>query len=160
MSGCFLVKEKIVMYFAYGSNMNLGRMLKRLKVNSLQRKHAILKGYRLEFNKVANRNSKEGYANIVEEQNEIVEGALYEIKKSDLKILNKFEGYPDEYHRTKLKVKHGDKQEVKAEVYVAQPDRIRDGLKPSKDYLKHLLEAKDILTENYLMKLKAYETID
>lgn len=150
--------EKIMKYFAYGSNMNHEKMRKR-NINFSQRKHALLRDYRLEFNKIAKRNPEEGYANVIPEQNEIVEGVLYEMKKSDLLILDKSEGYPVHYNRIKLKVKD-DNKEVKAEVYIAQPNKIKKGLKPSKDYLKDLLAAKDILSKNYLMKLKANETID
>lgn len=146
-------------YFAYGSNMNPERMRKR-NINFSQRKHAILRGYRLEFNKIAKRNPEEGYANIVPDKNEIVEGVLYEITKSDLLKLDYFEGYPRHYDRVELEVEDDEKREVKAEIHIAQPDRISDRLKPSRNYMMHLLVAKDFLSENYFMKLIARETID
>jgi len=146
-------------YFAYGSNMDPERMRER-SISFSQRIRAVLKGYRLEFNKVASRNPQEGYANVVKFENGIVEGVLYEIPDSDLSKLDRFEGYPNHYNRVKVKVKLNDGQEVEAVAYIAQPNKMRDGLKPSRDYLDHLLAAKDILSESYRRKLEAWQPLD
>jgi gamma-glutamylcyclotransferase len=146
-------------YFAYGSNMDPERMSER-SVSFSQRTHAILKGYRLDFNKVASRNPQEGYANVVKFENGIVEGVLYEILDSDLSKLDAHEGYPDHYDRVKVKVNLNDGQEVEAVAYIAQPNKVRDGLKPSRDYLDHLLAAKDLLSEAYRRKLEALQPLD
>ena len=61
-----LNKRKIIKYFAYGSNMNPELMRER-NINFSLRKRVILRYFRLEFNKIASRNPKEGYANIVPE---------------------------------------------------------------------------------------------
>ena len=149
----------MVKYFAYGSNMNPKRLINR-QISFAQRKRAVLKGYRLEFNKVASRNPKEGYANIIQDENGVVEGALYEILESDLSKLNRYEGFPAHYDRIKVKVHNDFDQIDEAVVYIAQPDKTISGLKPSRDYLDHLLAAKDILSENYYNRLKARETLD
>ena len=141
-------------YFAYGSNMDAERMRER-GIRFSQRTHGILKGYRLEFNKIASRNPQEGYANVVRFENGIVEGVLYEIPDSDLSKLDMFEGYPDHYDRLMIKVQLDDGQKLEAIIYIAQPDQIAEGLKPSRDYLNHLLAAKDLLSESYRRKLEA-----
>ena len=146
-------------YFAYGSNMDPERMRKR-SISFSQRIRAVLKGYRLEFNKVASRNSQEGYANVVKFEKGIVEGVLYEIPDSDLSKLDRFEGYPDHYDRVMIKVELNDGQKLEAIIYIAQPDRIAEGLKPSRDYLDHLLAARDILSESYRTKLEAWQPLD
>jgi len=146
-------------YFAYGSNMNPERMKKR-GIEFSQRRHATLKAYRLEFNKVASRDPKEGYANIVQFENGIVEGVLYDIEDSDLSKLDRYEGYPDHYKRVEVKVQLDDRQGVEAVSYIAQPDRARYGLMPSRDYLSHLLAARDVLSEAYRRKLEAWQTLD
>ena len=152
-------------YFAYGSNMNQEQMKER-GIHFLERKHAILRGYRLEFNKLASRNPQEGYANIVPNENEIVEGILYEISDLDLPELDKYEGYheheeyPNHYNRIKVKVKLDDGQEIEATTYIANSAKVREGLKPSREYLNHLLEGKGILSETYYQKLKSWETLD
>lgn len=146
-------------YFAYGSNMNPDRMKER-KVNYFQRKHAVLIGHRLEFNKVASRNPKEGYANIVPDKNGFVEGVLYDILDSDLLKLDEHEGYPNHYDRIILPVLTDNGQDIEAVTYIAQPDKIRKGLKPGKDYLGHLLAARDILSESYYKDMETIETLD
>jgi|LSQX01.2.fsa_nt_gb gamma-glutamylcyclotransferase len=146
-------------YFAYGSNMNPQRMRER-KINYTSRIAASLQGYSLKFNKVASRNPlEEGYANIVPEAKGVVEGVLYEIQEADLKNLDKYEGYPDNYDRQKVKVLTVTGQE-EAIAYIACPDKIREGLKPAREYLVHLLAAKDMLSEDYYRKLLCYDTLD
>ena len=100
-------------YFAYGSNMNPERMKQR-GIKFTQREWAILKNWRLEFNKKASRNLKEGYANIVRDNNEAVEGILYEISEENVKKLNKWERYPIHYDRTTVKVNLKDGENVLA----------------------------------------------
>ena len=139
--------------------MNPERMKER-GVNFLKREHAILKGWRLEFNKTASHNPKEGYANIVPDMEEVVEGVLYEIQDSDLKKLDRHEGYPEHYYKIKVKVELDNGQEVEAITYIAQADKVKSGLKPTKEYLKHLLKGCDILSEDYCRKLKEWETLD
>lgn len=130
--------------------------MRERNINFSLRKRAILRYFRLEFNKIASRNPKEGYANIVPDQNEEVEGVLYEITEQDLSKLDRREGYPKHYDKIILKVGLDDGQEVEAVVYIAQPSKVANGLKPSGTYMKHLLAAKDILSENYCRKLKAF----
>jgi len=146
-------------YFAYGSNMDRERMTKRGICYS-QRVHAILKRHSLAFNKVASRNPSEGKANVVPDEEGIVEGALYEIRDSDLSKLDKHEGYPDHYDRLKMKVQLNEGQEEEAVLYVAQPYRTKEGLRPARGYLNHLLAGRDILSEPYYRRLSSWQTLD
>jgi len=146
-------------YFAYGSNMDPDRMRER-GVNFLKREHAILEGWRLEFHKVSSRNPDEGYANIVKDENSVVEGILYEINDSDLKILDRYEGYPNHYERIKVAVRMDNGEKVEAVTYIAKPDKVKNGLKPSRKYLNHLLKGCDLLSEEYCRKLRRWETLD
>lgn len=145
-------------YFAYGSNMNPQRMRER-KIHYTSRIQASLPGYSLKFNKVASRNPFEGYTNIVPEAKGVVEGVLYEIQEADLKKLDKYEGYPDNYDRQKVKVLTATSQE-EAIAYIACPDKIREGLKPTREYLAHLLVARDMLSEDYYLQLLCCDTLD
>ena len=146
-------------YFAYGSNMDPERMRER-DITFSQRRHAILKGYRLEFNKVASRNPEEGYANIVQYENGVVEGVLYDIRDSDLAKLDRCEGYPEHYDRAKVKVELDDNHEMEAVTYIAQPGKVTYGLRPSRDYLDHLLAAEDLLSKSYSRMLAAVQTLE
>jgi gamma-glutamylcyclotransferase (GGCT)/AIG2-like uncharacterized protein YtfP len=129
-------------------------------INFSKREHAILEGWRLEFNKVSSRNPKEGYANIVKNENSVVEGILYEASNSDLKTLDKYEGYPSHYGKIKIIVKMDNGEKVEAITYVAKPDKVKDGLKPSREYLSHLLKGCDLLSEECCKKLRKWETLD
>jgi gamma-glutamylcyclotransferase len=146
-------------YFAYGSNMNPARMQAR-GVRFSSRIKACLFGYGLKFNKTSARLAGEGYANIVKEDNGKVEGMLYEVSKECIENLDMYEQYPDHYNRKmfKLKIKNGT--ECMAYAYIAEPHKTSDNLKPSRQYLSHLLCANDLLTSEYISKLCAQKTID
>ena len=113
----------------------------------------------MEFNKVSSQNPREGYANIVEDAESVVEGILYEIKESDLRKLDKFEGYPFHYRRTRVYVKLDDGERVEAITYIAQPEKVESGLRPSKEYLSHLLKGCNLLSEEYCEKLRRTPTL-
>ena len=147
-------------YFAYGSNMDVKRMEKR-GIAFSDRRAGNLLGYRLEFNKVARTNIRKGYANIVPDDSGLVEGALYEIEAILLPKLDKKEGYPEHYLKIPVEViLHGNDQKICAITYIANPNKIRDGLKPSKEYMGYLFTCKDILSKNYFEWLQEIETLD
>lgn len=146
-------------YFAYGSNMDPNRMSER-DVHFSERRCAILKGYTLRFNKVASKNQREGKGNIIRKEGGIVEGVLYEMPDSDLTKLDLAEGYPDHYDHLPVEVELEDGAKVQALTYVAQPNMIREGLKPTREYLNHYLVAQGILSESYLQKLRSIETLN
>lgn len=115
-----------VYYFAYGSDMDANRMRER-DVNFSWRRRDILKGYRLVFNKRARDNPKAGYANIVPDNECIVEGALYEIDEEGLNKLDKYEGFQKHYIRNEMLVEC-ERKEYLAHVYAANSVWIVNGL--------------------------------
>lgn len=78
-----------MLYFAYASNLSKEYMLSRCP-NAVPIKKVSLKGYSLTFNELAD---------VVEEKDNEVLGALYVISKEELEILDTLEGYPDLYDR-------------------------------------------------------------
>ncbi len=146
-------------YFAYGANMDPENMKER-GVFFSKREYAILEGWKLKFNKMACDNPAEGYANIEKDEKSIVEGILYEIPGSDIEKLDEYEEYPEHYRRMKIKVRLKDGRRVEAVAYIANPSKIKEGLKPSREYLEHLLRGCDLLSKEYCEKLKRLETID
>jgi len=148
-------------YFAYGSNCNPA-VMQRKGVGFTSRQRAVLRGYRLLFNKQAMRASLPkdiGFANINEDAGGVVEGILYEIVDGDLDRLDRSERYPDHYDRIEVTVET-DTGSLRCCTYRAQPDRVRAGLKPSRNYLNHILAAGDFLSRQYyeaLDKSQAYE---
>ena len=81
-----------MLYFAYGSNLNLFQMKRRCKDSVFLKKYE-LKGYRLNFR------SKYRAADIEKSKNSLVPGALFEISKSDEKKLDAYEDYPILYKK-------------------------------------------------------------
>ena len=81
-----------MLYFAYGSNLNLLQMKRRCKDSVFLKKYE-LKGYKLNFR------SKYRAADIEKSKNSLVPGALFEISKSDEKKLDVYEDYPILYKK-------------------------------------------------------------
>lgn len=144
-------------YFAYGSNIDPDRLRKR-QINFFSRELAFLPGYEIRFNKKA-KDGNFAYANIGIAKTETVEGALYEIADPDILILDKFEGTPDHYVRTKIEVIDSSNVNVEAYTYIANTTKIVDGLLPTKNYLDYLLNGKDLFSENYYKKLSSQKTV-
>jgi gamma-glutamylcyclotransferase (GGCT)/AIG2-like uncharacterized protein YtfP len=81
-----------MLYFAYGSNLNLFQMKRRCK-DSVFLKKINLKDFRLTFR------SKYRAADIEPKKNSIVPGGLFDISKSDEKKLDVYEDYPSLYRK-------------------------------------------------------------
>ena len=81
-----------MLYFAYGSNLNLFQMKRRCK-DSIFLKKINLKDFRLTFR------SKYRAADIEPKKNSIVPGGLFDISKSDEKKLDIYEDYPILYRK-------------------------------------------------------------
>lgn len=148
-------------YFAYGSNCNPAVMEKK-GVEFSSPKPAVLAGYRLLFNKQAMREKLPpgiGFANINVDPDGTVEGILYDIDDAHLGRLDESERYPDHYTRIEVTVKTEDGM-VQCNAYQAQSDKIAAGLRPSRNYLNHILAAKDFLSWQYFQALDKSQTFE
>lgn len=132
-------------YFAYGSNISTNRMIDR-GIKYSNREFTILNGYKLVFNKKASKGDY-SFANIEISNTDHVEGYIYEISDSDILVLDKFEGYPNHYNRIYLK-------EINAIVYIANDNKVVEGLKPQKEYLDLILEGE--FSKEYHKKLQSF----
>lgn len=81
-------------YFAYGSNLHRVQMQSRCP-ESVPVAKVKLKGYRLNFNRVAD---------IVEDEGSGVWGAVYTVSPRDIESLDLYEGYPHLYDKVGVKV--------------------------------------------------------
>ena len=146
-------------YFAYGSNMDPDQMRVR-GAPFTDRMFAVLRGYALKFNKKTTAKGAkpgEGKGNVVCDPKGQAEGALYEITSEGLKKLDMRE---KGYYRVELWVELKDGSGQKAWVYIAEPEKVQDGLKPSCEYLHHYLRGRDLLSQKYYEWLEDTETID
>ena len=85
-----------MLYFAYGSNLNHFQMKRRCK-DSVFLKKINLKDFKLTFR------SKYKAADIEKKRNSLVQGALFEISKSDEKKLDVYEDFPILYNKMYFK---------------------------------------------------------
>ena len=81
-----------MLYFAYGSNLNLSQMKRRCK-DSVFLKKINLENFRLTFR------SRYRAADIEPKKNSLVPGGLFEISRSDEKKLDLYEDYPILYKK-------------------------------------------------------------
>lgn len=143
-------------YFAYGSNMNHKHMMRMCGDGKLRfLGKAYLEGYCFVYSRCFER-SDITYANIVESENGVVWGGLYEIGEGCLERLDYYEGYPTLYDRKKVKVvlvdENGSEREYMAWVYyLVNPQG--EGI-PLEEYERMIIQgAKDCgLPEDYINK--------
>lgn len=154
----------LIWYFAYGSNMNAARLVDdRLKPKGVELKARIggrLDGWRLTFDKVAREPKGAGAGNIVATAGESVFGTLNAMSEAGLGVLDYYEGVAGgHYRRLTIPIVRGDDgKTVEAVTYVAL--KVAAGLRPTRDYLAHLLAGRDLLPAAYWRKLSATPTLD
>ena len=141
-------------YFAYGSNMNPARLCdQRLKERAVQMGPRIggrLDGWRLAFNKIARSPAGAAAGNIVEAPGEAVHGTLNQMPRGGprgARYLGRRGGRPLRAPRHAV-VRADTGETVDAVVYVAL--KVGEGLRPTREYLGHLLAGRDLLPADYL----------
>lgn len=100
-----------MLYFAYGSNLNKTQMHLRCP-DSEEIAPAILPDYRI---------VERIYADIEPAPGMAVYGALYRISEADLKELDHYEGYPEQYIRREVMVRQENGEMIPALVYIMTP---------------------------------------
>jgi cation transport regulator ChaC len=151
-------------YFAYGSNMNAQRLFgERLNPEGVARGERIagrLDGWRLAFNKRARLPAGAGAGNIVPAVGEVVHGTLNRLPPKGFEILDRYEGVAGgHYERRLVPVVRADTgATIEAVTYVAL--LVSEELRPTRDYLGHLLAGRDLLPADYYERLGATPTID
>jgi gamma-glutamylcyclotransferase len=142
-------------YFAYGSNLWIDQMVARLgplPLGAEQPRIARLPGYRLAFNMRGE--NGEVYANIVR-PGEYVLGVIYSCDADALEKLDQFERG---YHRQRIVVVGETGETVEAVAYVAEPENVIDGGKPSTEYVQRILRGvrQHGLPEAYLREIESF----
>jgi len=150
-------------YFAYGSNMSAARLFGRLAAEGVACDSRIggrLDGWRLTFDKVARTPPGAGAGNIVPAPGEVVHGTLNALPQQGFDILDVHEGVATgHYEQLIVPVVRADTGEtVQAIAYVAL--KVAAGLRPTRDYLGHLLAGHDLLPADYWERLRATPTLD
>jgi gamma-glutamylcyclotransferase (GGCT)/AIG2-like uncharacterized protein YtfP len=138
-----------IYYFAYGSNMSEKRMINR-GLTPLSKQIGILENYKFIINKKSYKNPELGFANIMISENDNVEGILYKVLESDIKKLDKFEGFPKHYTKELLTIRLFGGELVQAIVYIANPNWVSETvLKSTTEYKNYILEGINYISKNY-----------
>jgi gamma-glutamylcyclotransferase (GGCT)/AIG2-like uncharacterized protein YtfP len=154
----------LISWFAYDEMMN-PEVIKQAGLEYETAFSVSLSAYRLVFNKIPLDNGgKEnlGLPNITPTMDNLgmMEGVLYEMPEENLPKLDALYHHPEEYQRRKMRFTKHDFTFVNGFVYIAQKDRTKSGLMPSKDMLKVYKGCRKILTKLYLSKLLIRPAID
>jgi len=118
-------------YFAYASNLNRKQMAQHAP-ESKPKFIATLPNFKLTFSRESSR-GRGGVASIRPQKGHKVLGAVYEISESDLKRLDRYEGYPTVYDRRKVMVFTETNEALEAITYIKN-DQSQE-TPPSPEYL-------------------------
>ena len=131
------MKKNFSQVFMYGSNLDRKRLLNRVRNWNGQFQKAYLLGYELRFNKRLRRGGVA--ANITLHPTRRVWGIAVELGDEDLQRIDRCEGHPYHYERKLLKLFSENGREILSYVYIAQPEYILEGKKPSLDYFNYVI---------------------
>jgi gamma-glutamylcyclotransferase len=151
-------------YFAYGSNMNPARLVEeRLKPKGVEMGERVgsrLDGWQLAFNKRARQPVGSGAGNIVPTAGAVVHGTLNALPDAGFEVLDHWEGVAGGHYARRIVpvVRTDTGARIEAITYVAL--LTGEGLRPTREYLGHLLAGRDLLPAAYWEQLKATPTID
>ncbi|MFQ5769441.1 MAG: gamma-glutamylcyclotransferase [bacterium] len=153
-------KEKIMLYFAYGSNMSIKRLTKDNRIPSAVVKTAgFITGHILKFNKVSTDKSGKGHIEDTGNQDDSVHGVVYEIDEREKGNLHEAEGLGKGYNEKTVTVSTSE-GEIRAVTYYAT--KIDDSLKPYTWYMNHVITGakENNLPEDYITKLEQVDAIE
>jgi gamma-glutamylcyclotransferase (GGCT)/AIG2-like uncharacterized protein YtfP len=138
-----------MIYFAYGSNMDIDQMEDRCGEGSFE---LIGKGKLENYKFIIN---GRGVATIVPSKDSVVYGLCFEVNDDCLKKLDCCEGHPRIYDRKKLKITT-NKEELSTWIYI-DSNNISVG-KPRDNYLEKIIKAakKFKIPDDYIKYLKKF----
>jgi len=129
---------KQVIVFAYGSNLNEEQMRWRCASAQVEAL-AVLPNHALAFGGHSRRWGG-AVASVVRRPGERVEGLLYRVTPSDLRVLDLHEGHPFAYERSVKVVTDARGRHRRAQIYVQPPNTFEPVL-PQLAYFRVLLNA-------------------
>ena len=111
------------LYFAYGSNINLGQMEYRCPDASVVGP-VVLEGWELLFR-------RGGFATIAPKEGETVQGLLWSITPECERSLDRYEGYPRFYDKKMVTVRDSEGRSLSVMAYIMD-DRFREPMRADK----------------------------
>ena len=153
-----------VNFFAYGELINED-YFKEKGLEYISKSSVTLSAWRRVFNKIPIDNGgleKLGLVNIepTPDNSGMMHGELYVMDEKFLPKLDELFGHPDEYQRKVMRFNRHDFILVNGLTYIARPDKIATGLKPSKATMKIFRKAKKFFPMLYFSRLMNTPTCD
>jgi len=146
-------------YFAYGSNMSISRLRKRVPSAAVIGTFN-LASHDLRFHKVSKDGSGKCDAFQTNNETDYIVGVLFEIDEKEKRALDRAEGLGYGYDEKLVTVENGEGFSHEAVTYYAT--KTNENLKPYSWYLNHVvvgaMEAD--ISSDYLEKIRGIETIN
>lgn len=120
------------LYFAYGSNINLTQMEYRCPA-ATPLMPVMLHGYELTFR-------GGGVATVIPNKDAVVPGLLWSITPECEKSLDRYEGYPNYYHKADIAVTDPETGKIYYPMMYEMDERYRDPALPSFSYFGGIAE--------------------
>ena len=122
---------KKTLYFAYGSNINLGQMAYRCPDASVAGP-VTLENYELLFR-------QGGFATIAPKEGKTVHGLLWSLTRSCERSLDRYEGYPRFYDKRTVTVRDSEGRPLSVMAYIMD-ERFREPMLPTASYYNSIQE--------------------
>jgi len=153
-------KTKFLVYFAYGSNMFVPRLRKRVRSAKVQ-SVGKLTGYLLRFHKRSSDGSGKCNAFWTGNASDEVHGVLFAIDERHKPNLDRAEGLGEGYREERVDVTTSAGP-VRAFVYLAEEDYIAESLRPYKWYKQFVVRGarQNGLPEKYVTRIEAVEAVE
>ena len=154
----------VVNFFAYGELINED-YFKEKGLEYISKSSVTLSAWRLVFNKIPIDNGgveRLGLVNIepTPDNAGMMHGELYVMDEKFVPKLDEIFGHPDEYQRKVMRFNRHDFILINGLTYIARPDKIATGLKPSKATMKIFRKAKKFFPMLYFSRLMNTPTCD
>jgi gamma-glutamylcyclotransferase len=147
-----------MLYFAYGSNMSLSRLTKRVP-SAYPIESGLLYGHKLKFHKVSKDGSGKCDAYKTGNPLDNLQGVLYKIDHAHRQLLDNIEMSGYGYQVKDVTIKTGSDKLVMAFIYYAS--NIKKDLKPYHWYKHHVIAGaeENELTTEYIDRIRSVESI-
>jgi hypothetical protein len=154
----------LVNFFAYGDLMD-EEYFKSQGLEYVYKSEVTLSAWKMVFNKIPIGEGHPeglGLANIEPTHNNsgMMFGMNYEMKDSFVPLLDKIHDYPDQYVRKILRLNRHDFTMINGFSYIARPENVGKGLKPTKAMMKKLRTCKKYVPMLYFARLMGTKTLD
>lgn len=149
-----------MLIFAYGSNMNLNRLTKRIP-SAVKVNNAFLPGHKLVCNKMSKEGSAKANIAKTDVPAELVWGVLFTIDNNEKSLLDIAEGLGKGYNEDTLTFFDETNNSYAAQIYIADSNSIDNTLQPYDWYKEFIISGaiQNKLPAEYIVQLQSIACI-